>query len=315
MMRVLVLGGGPDAERPVSLASAGAVSAALVEAGYVVNARTIDRPTGMEIAAMTGDVVFPALHGSFGEGGPMQDILEADGRPYVGAGPLASRLAMDKLATKAVAHRLGIPTPDATIFDIRDGACPFGWPVVLKPVHDGSSVGVHLCFDQQQWAIARERVAHDIRAQPGRVYMVERACVGRELTVGLLDGGALPLIEITAAEGFYDYDAKYERDDTGYAIEPDVPVAVAESVADWAQRLAGELGVRHLGRVDFMLDGDGRAWLLEINTIPGFTGHSLVPMAAARVGLDMPALCARLVELALRDGRSSSVKYPAAKHG
>jgi D-alanine-D-alanine ligase len=314
-MRVLVLGGGPDAERPVSLASAGAVSAALAEAGYEVNAQTIDRPTAAEVSAMPGDVVFPALHGSFGEGGPMQDILEADGRPYVGAGPLASRLAMDKLATKAVAHRLGIPTPDATIFDIRDGVCPFPWPVVLKPVHDGSSVGVHLCFNQQQWTIARQRVVEDIRARPGRVYMIERACVGRELTVGLLDGGALPLIEITAAEGFYDYDAKYERDDTSYTIEPEVPAAVAKSVADWAQRLAGELGVRHLGRVDFMLDGDGRPWLLEINTIPGFTGHSLVPMAAARVGLDMPALCARLVELALRDGRSSSVKQPAAKHG
>jgi len=304
MTRVLVLGGGPDAERRVSIDSAAAITDALRDDGaFDVNSITIDRPTADELAAMPGDVVFPALHGPFGEGGELQNLLGQSGRPYVGSGPTSARLAMDKLATKLVAARLGVASPDACVFDPRNDACPIDLPRVIKPVHDGSSFGVHLVRDNQQWEGAFETASADATANPGRVYMVERLIIGRELTVGLLETSgkldALPVTEIVPGDGFYDYESKYERDDTRYLIDPDLPAGVAENISCDALKLADALGVRHLARVDFMLDTGGTPWLLEINTMPGFTGHSLLPMAARTRGLDMPALCAQLVRCAL----------------
>lgn len=304
---VLVLGGGPDAERAVSLDSASSVAQALRDAGCTVHHETIDRPTLDELRALPGELVFPVLHGAWGEGGPLQDLLEADGRPYVGSGPRASRLAMDKLATKLVASRLGIPTPEAVALNVRDSVCPLGLPVVVKPVHEGSSVGLHLCWDDAGWAAAVDDVRRAAQASPGRVCMAERLIRGRELTVGLLarEGGAtlgaLPVIEIVPAAGPYDYSAKYERDDTQYRVGPDLPDGVGERISRDAERLAAVLGVRHLARVDFLLDAGDRPWLLEINTMPGFTSHSLLPMAARALGLDMPALCRSLVEASLAE--------------
>lgn len=302
---VLVFGGGPDAERAVSLDSARGVAQALRDAGFTVYHETIDCPTLTELRDLSGDVVFPVLHGAWGEGGPLQDLLEADGRPYVGSGPSAARMAMDKLATKLVAARLGIPTPEAVALNVRDAVCPLGLPVVVKPVHEGSSVGLHLCRDEAAWASALDdarRAAHD---SPGRVCMAERLIGGRELTVGLVARpgtatlAALPVIEIVPAAGPYDYSAKYERDDTQYRVAPNLPAGVAERIGRDAERLAAALGVRHLARVDFLLDAEDRPWLLEINTMPGFTSHSLLPMAARAVGLDPPALCRSLVGAAL----------------
>ena len=303
MTSVLVLAGGPDAEHQVSLASARGVADALrADGAFEVVERTIDRLTPAELAGMPGDVIFPALHGAYGEGGPLQDLLEGDGRAYVGSRPAPARLAMDKVATKARALRLGIPTPECTVLDLRDERCPLALPVVVKPVHDGSSVGLHICRTEEQWRAARDVVVADRRANPHRVYMVESLVAGaRELTVGLLDDSALALIEIRAASGTYDYEAKYHRDDTCYVLDPELPSGVEGRLREQAVALARSIGVRHLGRVDFMLDRAGIAWLLEVNTMPGFTGHSLVPMAARHGGLEMPALCARLVELALRD--------------
>ncbi len=304
---VLVLGGGPDAERAVSLDSARSVAQALRDAGFTVHHETIDRPTLADLRALPGDVTFPVLHGAWGEGGPLQDLLDADGRPYSGCGPRASRLAMDKLATKLIAGRLGIPTPEAVALNVRDAVCPLGLPVVVKPVHEGSSVGLHLCRDDAAWEAALEDARLAARANPGRVCMAERLIRGRELTVGLLARkpgeplSALPVIEIVPAAGPYDYSAKYERDDTEYRVGPDLPAGVADRVSRDAERLAAAIGVRHLARVDFLLDADGRPWLLEINTMPGFTSHSLLPMAARAVGLEMPALCRSLVEAMLAE--------------
>lgn len=307
MTRVLVLGGGPDAERKVSLVSAAAVAEALRLVGeFEVVERTIDRVRRDDLRAMPGDVVFPVLHGAFGEGGPLQELLEADGRPFVGSGSAASRLAMDKAATKAAAVRLGVPTPAFTIFDPRDEGCALPLPVVLKPVHDGSSVGLHLCRDRAEWHAAHAAALADARGNPGRVYMVEQMIHGRELTVGLLDGAPLPIVEIVPADGVYDYEAKYHRDDTRYVVSPALPPGAGEAVQRAAAAVAGALGVRHMARADFILDAAGIPWLLEVNTIPGFTGHSLLPMAARSAGLEMPALCARLVALALRDARSGA---------
>jgi D-alanine-D-alanine ligase len=307
MTRVVVLGGGPDAEREVSLNSSRCVVRALESApGIDVAYEIIDRVSPEQLRKLPGEVIFPVLHGGYGEGGPLQDVLERDGRAYVGCGPEAARLAMDKLATKLAAAGLGIRTAPAGVFDARDGVCPFGLPAVLKPVHDGSSVGVHLCHEASRWEEARRTVIADMQAHPGRVYMVERLIKGRELTVGVLDPGssegrALEIIEIQPAAEFYDYEAKYTRDDTRYVVGPQLPAGVKEQVQRSALELARAAGIRHLVRVDFLLDGAGIAWLLEMNTMPGFTEHSLLPMAARAAGAEMPALCASLVRWALRD--------------
>ncbi len=304
MTTVLVLGGGPDAERAVSLKSAASIAAALRASGlYEVIERTIDRIGLLDLRGMAGDVIFPALHGSFGEGGPLQEIMEQDGRPYVGCRPMAARKAMDKVQCKIVAAALGVATAETAVFNAADASCPVELPVVVKPVHDGSSVGLHVCRTDEDWRAARLTVMQDISARPGRAYMIERYIRSRELTVGILDGEALPIIHIQPADGLYDYEAKYHRNDTVYTVNPSLPAGVGERVRADALAVARGLGVRHLARADFLLDDAGRTWFLEINTMPGFTDHSLVPKAAAATGLAMPALCARLVDLALRDAK------------
>ncbi len=315
---VLVLGGGPGAEREISLASAAGVAGALREAGHEVFEETLG--TEMDRAGESiggwgelgsesrgtrsrGDVVFPVLHGSFGEGGPLQDLLERDGRPFVGSRARAARLSMDKLATKLAAARLGIDTPDAAVLNPEDEVCPLPLPVVVKPVHEGSSVGLMMCHGEQDWVRAHERVRSG--GFGSRVPMVERLIEGRELTVGLLadEAGvlrALPVVEIVPADGVYDYEAKYGRDDTAYLVDPDIECG--QEITDAALRLADLLGVRHLCRVDFMLDRTGRPWLLEVNTMPGFTPTSLLPKAASHAGIEMAELVSRLVLQAHKEG-------------
>lgn len=312
---VLVLGGGPDAEREVSLLSAAGIADGLRRSGrYSVIERTIDRVALVELRAMPGDVVFPVLHGSFGEGGPLQDLLEADGRPYVGCGPRAARTAMDKVATKLAAAKIGVPTADSCVLNFEDSACPLPFPMVVKPVHDGSSVGLHICKSADAWSRAFAAASADACANPGRVYMVERFVAGRELTVGVIDGKPLPTIHIVPAEGVYDYAAKYTRDDTQYMLDPELPPGVDARIKAHSSALCAAIGVRHLARVDFILDTSGTAWLLELNTMPGFTSHSLVPKASRRAGTDMPELCAALVDLALRDAAGPRPVVPAREH-
>lgn len=302
MTTVLVLGGGPDAERPVSLESSRNVAAALRQAGrFDVVEQTIDRPTLEDVRQMPGDVIFPVLHGSFGEGGPLQDMLEADGRPYIGCRPQAARMAMDKMGTKLAAARVGIPTAPACILNMKDAACPLPLPVVVKPVHDGSSVGLHICRDSSAWQQARAAVHDDMQANPGRAYMVERFIPGMELTVGLFAGETLSIIHIAPAAGVYDFDAKYTRNDTRYHLDPALPAGMDAALKSHALRLAEAINIRHIARVDFILDGSGNPWLLEINTMPGCTSHSLVPMAARHRGIEMPELCSQLVEMAMKD--------------
>ena len=313
-LSVLVLGGGPDAEREVSLTSSAAVCEALnaAENRARFNARreVIDRLTLAELRAMPGDIIFPVLHGGWGEGGPLQDLLEADGRPFVGSMARAARQAMDKLATKLVALRLGVPTTEAWTMDRRDPMTPCPLPLVIKPVHEGSTIGLHICRTMEEWNAARRAIDRETKAGETRAYMIEPLIgaddsghgAGRELTVGVIDGRALPIIEILPAQGLYDYQAKYTREDTRYTLDPALPDGVKARVQDQTVRLARAMGVRHLGRADFMLDRFGTAWLLEINTMPGFTGHSLVPMAARHAGISMPELCGSLAEMAVRDG-------------
>ncbi|MHC4947242.1 MAG: D-alanine--D-alanine ligase family protein [Planctomycetota bacterium] len=291
---VVVLMGGPDAERDVSLMSGREVAAALRRSErFDVREAVVDAPDETELDRLGGDVVFPVLHGRWGEGGPLQERLERIGRPYVGSGPRASALAMDKLATKTVLAADDVPTPPARQLRPED-PCDLEPPLVLKPVDDGSSVDLRICRDRAELDAAR-RLLHPRR---GRL-LAERFIAGRELTVGVVLGAALPVIEIVPATEFYDYEAKYTRDDTRYHLDPPLP----DGCADACRRLAGlayrRLGCRDLARVDFMLDERG-PWFLELNTMPGFTTHSLLPMAAAHAGTPMPELCGRIVDEALR---------------
>lgn len=305
MTRVAVLGGGPDMEREVSIESSTAVAKALAEAGYDAELHLIDAPESL--ASIPGEVVFPVLHGRWGEGGPLQDILERDGRPYVGCGPRAARLCMDKIATKLEAARLGIRTPQACVFNHADRVA-MDLPFVMKPALEGSSVGLSICRTEADAEKAVRSARLDLTRHPGQVTMVERLIRGREVTSPILerDGrlSALPIIEIRPSEGVYDYQAKYKRDDTVYVVEPrDID---PEPIQRDTLRLAEAVGVRHLCRADYIVDEDGRHWLLEVNTMPGFTSHSLVPQAAAHTGMPMAALCAHLVDQALREVRSGS---------
>lgn len=291
-VHVLVLKGGPDAEREVSLRSGGMVAGALARAGFRVTDLAIDRMGLDELRTMRADVVFPVLHGAWGEGGPLQDLLELDGRPYVGCRPRAARLAMDKVATKALVAELGVPTPRAQevlMGQPLDVPCP----LVLKPSDDGSSVDLRICSTPQE--VQRGRL--ELEPRRGRL-MAEEFIRGRELTVGMVDGECLPIIEIRPREGTYDYEAKYHRLDTEYVLDPDLPAGVADAVRAFTRAAWHAIGCRDVARADFMLDDRG-PWFLEINTMPGFTDHSLVPKAARHAGMPMEDLVGRLVRAAL----------------
>ncbi len=320
MTTVLVLAGGPDAEREVSLCSARAIADALIASGkFEVRLQVIDRARLVDLRGFGGDVVWPALHGRWGEGGPLQDLLVELGLPFVGCGPAAARLAMDKVASKGFAAASGLDCKPMCILDPTDPELALPLPVVAKPIFEGSTVGLFVCRTEAEWANA-----HAQASASGKAYMVEPFITGRELTLGMVDkrtgvapggggsGGtgfgrstlrALPMIEIIPAEGLYDYEAKYKRDDTRYLIDPELSPDIKERIVGQTEAMARAMGVRHLCRSDFILDDDNRAWFLEINTMPGFTGHSLVPMAAAKAGLEMPQLCAHLVERALAEGK------------
>ncbi len=306
---VLVLGGGPDAERQVSIDSATGVHQGCLDAGLDAKLLIVDEPSVEEIALWDADVIFPVLHGKFGEGGQLQQRLETSGRPFVGCRSRAARIAMDKMATKLWAAKLGIPTVHAALLDPDSIAhpdqavCPIEPPLVIKPVADGSSCGLYICPDQTSWLDALRSISS---SQTPSVSMVEPMISGRELTVGVIDDGsgnhsALPVVEIAPASGTYDYQAKYERDDTVYTVDPDLADELVSDLKDWSVALCKAIGVVHLARVDFMLDERGEPWLLEINTMPGFTRTSLLPKAAAAQGLEMPDLCKHLVEAALRE--------------
>ncbi|MHC4992072.1 MAG: D-alanine--D-alanine ligase family protein [Planctomycetota bacterium] len=293
-LQVLVLMGGPDAEREVSLMSGREVATALRETNrYDVVEQVIDRPTARELAGMGGDVIFPVLHGQWGEGGGLQRELEAIDAVYVGSGPESSALAMNKLATKTLLCQHDVASPPAR--ELRpDDRCDLDPPLVVKPVDDGSSVDLCVCRTREEVTRARAEL-HPHRPR----LMVERFVAGRELTVGIALDEVLPLIEIVPADGLYDYAAKYEREDTGYTLDPPLPDGVAEECRRVAMVAFRRLGCRDIARADFILEGT-TAWFLELNTMPGFTTHSLVPMAARHAGTPLPELCARLVQAAVR---------------
>ncbi len=300
--RVAVLMGGTSSEREVSLDSGRNVLEALVGRG--VDAVAVDGIPAL-VAALTGSVgqrfdrVFNILHGNRGGGedGVLQGLLEALGVPYTGSGVLGSALSMDKIRTKQVWQSLGLPTPGYVSLergdDVADAAHALGLPVIVKPACEGSSVGISRCFRDADLAAAVE-----LAARYEGPMLVEKLIEGDEYTVAVLGTDALPSIRIVPAGEYYDYHAKYVAEDTQYLC----PGATREVEQQFGQlALAAFLAVdcSGWGRVDFMRDRAGRSWLLEVNTAPGMTSHSLVPKAARIVGIEFDELVWRVLETSL----------------
>ena len=288
---VAVLMGGPSAEREVSLNSGSAVAAALRTAGYWVDEvdvtdTSLDIPDGVE-------AVFIALHGTFGEDGQVQALLRDRGMPYTGSDVASSRLAFDKVASKQRFEREGLPTPPYEILSGRTGRRALPLPVVVKPAHQGSSIGIHRVFAEADW----DGALADAAAYDEQV-LVEQFIAGRELTVGVVGADLLPVLEIRAPEGYYDYRAKYTKGVTEYLVPAPIPEDRAQACRELAGRAFRALDCRAMGRVDFRMNPEGELFILEVNTIPGFTATSLMPKAAKAHGIEFPELCDRIMKMA-----------------
>jgi len=297
--------GGIGAERDISIQSGMCVAEALVLAGFEVLTADV-RPEKLDILEDGSvDVFFPALHGEFGEDGELQRILEDKGLVYAGSGPAASDRAFDKMAAKAVFAEAGVLTPDAIRFDcdadgglVAEQVHGFGGEYVVKPIRQGSSVGVSIVSGLQETIEAARRTASEFGD-----CMIEEFIAGRELTVGVLCNEALPIIEIRPGAGFYDYHAKYVDEQTRFLFDTVAEPAVVSQLQAAALDCFVALGCRDFGRVDFILADDNRPYVLEVNTIPGFTSHSLLPKAAAKAGLSMSDLCTKIIEAATLECR------------
>jgi len=302
LLDITVLMGGPSSERQVSLVSGEAVAGALERLGHRVQRADISPADTAALERENIDVVFIALHGQFGESGEVQELCERRRLRYTGSGPQASRLAMDKSASKELFRSAGLATPDWLIVTkgqdlkaIRPQLKALGLPAVLKPVNGGSSVDITIARDEG----TRDEALEGLLEKYPRA-MVERFIKGRELTVGILGSRALPIIEIVPAREFYDYTAKY-ADDAGTQYLPDhgLPEALVQRVQQEALTAHNGLRCRDMSRVDFILDDSNVPWVLEINTIPGFTGHSLLPMAAAKAGVGFDMLVGGIAAMSL----------------
>jgi D-alanine-D-alanine ligase len=326
-MKVAVLMGGRSSEREISLKTGQGVARALRALGHETTsvdaadgallpagdeeaaargAEEVGRlPSGAQIAVVdvpavrAADIVYIALHGTFGEDGRIQALLELAGKRYTGSGVLASALAMDKAMSKRIFVDAGVPTPRWTLLpagrplDPAALAACGGLPVVVKPNEDGSSVGLTIVREAAALPAALE-----LAARPGAVTLVEEYIPGRELTVAVVGDEPLPVVEICPKSGFYDYDNKYTKGRTDYFCPADLPPPLAGRVRELGRTAAQVLGCRGITRVDFRLPPAGEPSCLEVNTIPGMTPTSLVPMAARAVGLSYEDVVARTLLLA-----------------
>jgi len=302
-LKVCVLTGGIGSEREVSIQSGNCVAKGLEKGGVNVVVADIT-PENMEILGADDiDVFFIALHGKFGEDGQLQQILEERGLLYTGSGPAASRLAFDKIASKKLFAERGIKTPAAIEYDEKSDAGEverqlegLGDRYVVKPVTQGSSVGVSIIEKPGEVIGAARKCLSEFGD-----CMIEEFIGGREITVGIVCGEALPIIEVRPEREFYDYDAKYIDERTGFLFDTIESGELSEDIKAGAIECYNALGCRDFARVDSILCDDGSFYVLELNTIPGLTTHSLVPKAAARSGLSMSDLCVKIVEAALEN--------------
>ncbi|NYS76244.1 MULTISPECIES: D-alanine--D-alanine ligase [Halomonadaceae] len=297
--KVVVVYGGTSAEREVSLKSGAAVLEALQRKG--IDACGYDpRDNGLVgLEQLAPSVVFVALHGRGGEDGTLQGALELLNIPYTGSGVLASALGMDKQRTKQVWSAVGLPTPESIMLDAGSDwsavVAQLGLPLIVKPVHEGSTLGISIVKSQA----ALEAAYHEAAQFDARV-MAERFIVGDEYTVALLGDQVLPAIRVEVPGGFYDYEAKYIANTTQYHLPCGLATEQEAALADLCQQAFAAIGGVGWGRVDVMHDSEGRFWLLEVNTVPGMTDHSLVPQAAAHAGISFDELVMEILNTAGR---------------
>lgn len=296
--KVAVLFGGTSAEREVSLNSGARVLAALQ--GQGIDAHAFD-PAEQPLDALKGyDRAFIALHGRHGEDGTIQGALEVMHIPYTGSGVLASALAMDKFRTKLMWQAAGLPIPEYALLnaasDFADIEEELGLPLFVKPAREGSSIGV-----TKVKAPGELKAAYLEAARHDPLVIAEKGVMGGEYTVGIVGDQVLPIIKIEPATEWYDYEAKYNRDDTRYLCPCGLPQAREMQIRAQALEAFRMLDGRGWGRVDFLMDDAGNHYFLEVNTAPGMTDHSLVPMGARAAGMDYPALVRRVLELAAND--------------
>lgn len=300
--------GGVSNEREVSFKSGKAVCEALRDRGHEVFPVDVSSRSVDELDGIAPDVAFIALHGQFGEDGEVQRLLELKGIPYTGSGPEASLRGMDKVATKRAFIRHAVPTASYLIVprdSPRERMSLLGYPLVCKPACGGSSLGVSVVRTERALPAALDLAfEHGESASAENCALLERYIRGREFTVGVLDGEALPTVEICPKREFFDFQAKYSDEATDYII----PCALMESLYRRTQEAARQayeaISCRHMARVDMIYGYDGVLYVLEVNTIPGFTPRSLLPMAADYVGVDFGELCERIAAMALRDARA-----------
>ncbi len=308
--RVGVLYGGRSAEREVSLMSGHGVHEALRSVGIDAHLFDTGRYTLVDLIGAGFDRVFIALHGRYGEDGTLQGALELLNLPYTGSGPLGSSLAMDKIMTKKVWLQHQLPTPAFAVLtadsDLERVAGEIGLPLIVKPPHEGSTLGV-----TKVDGLAELRRAYELAAQYDEEVLAEQFIEGRELTVAILGKGksarALPIIEIVAPDGNYDYEHKYVSNDTQYICPAQLDASLTESILRIAEQAYVALSCEGWGRADFMLDAAGKPWLLEMNTSPGMTTHSLVPMGAKAAGMTYAELCVAILSTARCKVQQTSV--------
>ncbi len=294
---IAVLKGGLSNERDVSLSTAKGVSEALKKLGYQVTDIDVGHDLAAQLASVKPDIAFNALHGSYGEDGCVQGLLEIMCIPYTHSGVLASAMAMDKPIAKKLFESEGIPCAKDVICTWKEAVSidPMSRPYVLKPIADGSSVGVYIVYEGE---------TVDAHAMPDDAMMlVEEYIEGRELTVGVLNDTVMGIIEITPKEGFYDYRNKYTANMTEYLIPAPITVELQKEVESYALKAHGLLGCRGVSRSDFRLSADNKLYILETNTHPGMTPTSLVPQMAKNSGMSFENLIEILVEQACLDNR------------
>lgn len=300
--RIAVLAGGPSSERDISLKSGQAVFNALKASGLDVDLIDIKDDTFAFIEKHEFDMAFIALHGRFGEDGTVQKRLEEINKNYTGSGPLSSRAALDKVVTKEKLTDAGIRVPEYFVLKNKGEYVEgnIGYPCVVKPRYEGSSIGLSVVPSRDK---IEEAIEEAFRYDESII--VEKYIKGREITVGILEGKALSLVEIVTLDGVYDYNAKYSDAKTKYIVPAEINDDVANKIKETGLKAHSVLGCSSFSRVDMRLSADGEVYVLEVNTIPGLTGRSLLPLAAGNDGIDFPELCIKILGSAFDDMEKS----------